>query len=448
MGKARLCQELPQEHAIWAISETHLSKEGINKFKQELRFGAPRFQFHAGFPTPLKAQGVSAIGGTHKGVGFLATCPGRSLPSPWNPVVWESSRVHTSVFKMGHQWVTLGVCYGFAYKANTVSVQAQTEELLIELTARVVDGAVGPRAILGDFNQEYGVLQQCKVWEELGWVELQQYAKQQWQRELTPTCKHTSCKDQVWISPELRQHLVGVEVDSSYFADHAVLWGRFQGMSSIPPTPVWPTPKPLPKCKNDLKHFIRLPELTFDPEEDYSSAIRAFENAIDCEQRAQQMPGLTPCQRGRAQRAEVQWITQEVAPQKCPRRGEFQAKFYGRHLAHTRMLRQVRRLQSLGKLLGSSKWTSDVISHRLELWEAIQAAPGFPRGFKHWCLAEFGLTYPTLFPWPGTVPSAQYVAVLSEALQATFRALENALINSRRTDAKRDRASNPALIFI
>ena len=29
MGKAKLCQELPHKHAIWAISETHLSQAGI-----------------------------------------------------------------------------------------------------------------------------------------------------------------------------------------------------------------------------------------------------------------------------------------------------------------------------------------------------------------------------------------------------------------------------------
>ena len=447
LGKAAMCDELPGAHAIWGISETHLSQAGIVKFRKEVHHSSPKFKFHPGYPTPLRAHAPGAIGGTHKGVGFLATCPGRSLPAPWDTKVWQSCRAHTGTFKMGQQWVTVGVCYGFAYKANTIATQSQTNELLQELTKRVVQGAVGPRVILGDFNQEYGVLQQCREWEELGWVEIQQYAKQAWHQEKMPTCKHSTCKDQVWISPELRGQLQEVRIDGSYFADHAVLWGTFRGLGRPSPTPVWPSPKPMPEPHATVKEYVVLPVQADDVSQYYSAIVSAYEDAVHQDQLHHTGVGLHPSQRGRAQRTEVQWITQQVAPQKCARLGEFQAKFHGRHLGHTRMLRQIRRLQSLEKLVGSVKWNSTVLEHRLGLWKAIQKAPGFTGGFTRWCTVQYALQRPSLIPVPDVIPSQHYVAELREALQGTFDRLEKALLKDRAAEARQARLANPALIF-
>ena len=67
--------------------------------------------------------------------------------------------------------------------------------MLALLTERIVHQSQGPRVIMGDFNQEWGKLPQEKVWAQHGFVEIQQFAKARWNREIDITCKGASTKD-------------------------------------------------------------------------------------------------------------------------------------------------------------------------------------------------------------------------------------------------------------
>ena len=46
-----------------------------------------------------------------------------------------------------------------------------------------------PRYVAGDFNHCPGLLDEIKLWQSMGWTEVQTPANMLWQWELKPTCK-------------------------------------------------------------------------------------------------------------------------------------------------------------------------------------------------------------------------------------------------------------------
>ena len=95
LGKGALINQLPGEgnQQVWGVSETHLTAQGMTKFRQELRFHSPHLQFRAGYPTPPKTSGIRAIGGQAKGVGFLASVPSRLSSQNSQLPEWDSARL-------------------------------------------------------------------------------------------------------------------------------------------------------------------------------------------------------------------------------------------------------------------------------------------------------------------------------------------------------------------
>ena len=132
--------------------------------------------------------------------------------------------------------------------------------LLSKLIDRVVFKSHGPRVICGDFNQSYDALPQIQVLLNAGFVELQQFAKQKWQRPISNTCKGKSVKDFVWISRELIPHLTDVIVDPTWFADHSLVYGSFSPLTHEHKIPIWRKPKPVEwpittDNDDDLTHY-------------------------------------------------------------------------------------------------------------------------------------------------------------------------------------------------
>ena len=154
-GKAHLIQQLPNAggQSVWGVSETHLTGPGTRKFREELRYQAPGYQFRGGHPVPFKTAGTHAIGGKSKGVGFLTTAPSRLAARNEQWPGWAEARTVSCSFLLGQRWVHGGQAYGYAYAAATKAVQAQTEDLLHTLHQQVVEGCVGPRFLMGDWNR-------------------------------------------------------------------------------------------------------------------------------------------------------------------------------------------------------------------------------------------------------------------------------------------------------
>ena len=200
---------------------------------------------HGAFAPPLSPV-PGTIGGKATGVGVLTNCPGRPLVNDWATTEWATGRIQASAIFVQENWVKVGVFYGYAKDAHTKATKDRTDELLANLTQRVVMASNGYRVIMGDFNCLPHDLPQFAIWRAHGFQELQELAWQRWNQPVRPTCKGKSVKDHVWVSPELALKLQSVHTDDTFSADHAVVYGSFADLGRPEPVPIWTKPKPIP----------------------------------------------------------------------------------------------------------------------------------------------------------------------------------------------------------
>ena len=171
------------------------------------------------------------------GVGTLTKCPVRSLHNDWHDEDWATGRLQATTVFVQQNWVKVGVFYGFAKDAHTKATQDRTDELLANLTQRIVLASQGYRVIMGDFNCLTDAIPQFAIWRSHGFQELQELAWHRWQRPIENTCKGKSVKDHVWVSPELANRLLEVYADATFFADHALVYGTFSDLGRHEPVP-------------------------------------------------------------------------------------------------------------------------------------------------------------------------------------------------------------------
>ena len=174
MHKSAFLTDLPaSEHAIWGASETHLTQQGVQKFRNELRFNKSEFSFHPWAPVPHRSTALSSLGGKQVGVGFLTNMPSRPIAITWPIEIQTLCRLLSRTFRYCDQWIHGAIFYGPAKGAETATVRAEADEMLSTLTQQIVHGLKGKRFILGDFNQLHGNLPQTEIWKKHGWTEIQ-----------------------------------------------------------------------------------------------------------------------------------------------------------------------------------------------------------------------------------------------------------------------------------
>ena len=168
LGKSAELASLGKASVTVAVQETHLTSQGISKFRKELAWQNTNMHLSHGAPAPPKNQSVRTLGGKQTGVGFLSHHPIRSLVGHWSTQDVATGRCHAAAAYIHQRWVTMGTVYGFSERAHTLEVQQNTDRLLAGLTSRVVEGAKGLRMISGDWNQDRSCLPQADIWEQQG----------------------------------------------------------------------------------------------------------------------------------------------------------------------------------------------------------------------------------------------------------------------------------------
>eukprot|EP00438_Fugacium_kawagutii_P016496 Skav221152 [mRNA] locus=scaffold2925:187181:196674:+ [translate_table: standard] len=337
MSKSGVIKTMPS--GTYAVQETHLSSRGIPRFKQELRWSDSGYHMCHGHPAPLQSDTPSAIGGRCTGVATLSTCPTRVLGHDWTSQEFQTSRCLVTATLVQQHWVTVGNGYGYADRHNTVDTQTKTNALLAKLTSRVVDGCAGFRMVVGDWNQERSNVTQADYWESRGWQEAQKFMLHKFGRPVQATCKHSTVKDFVYLSPEMLPLVDDVVIDWSVVPDHAVIRVHLRDFASPQPLPFWYKPQPIQWPAKWEEQT--LPPVASDqpPDQCYQSIMKQLETQAK-HAMTQQGQVLSPTQTGRATVFEVHWSTKAVAPPKPPRRGDFQSELTNVTLQHSRWTRQ------------------------------------------------------------------------------------------------------------
>ena len=199
MGKSADLASLGKTSATFAVQETHLTTQGISRFRKEMAWQKTNFHMTHGARAPPKNQSIRTLGGKQTGVAFVSHHPLRSLAHMWTPDDFSTGRCLATAAYVDRRWVTMGTVYGHNEGSHTIEVQQHTERLLAGLTARIVDGAQGLRMVSGDWNLERSCIPQADYWEAKGWVEAQQLALRKWNRPFSCTCKRTTIKDFLYM---------------------------------------------------------------------------------------------------------------------------------------------------------------------------------------------------------------------------------------------------------
>ena len=447
LGKAALFQQLPQ--GIYGICESHLSAAGLHQFRRELAIHGSQMRYFSSSNAPLIRNTIGVIGGKSTGVGFLASYPGRNIPTTWDDAILTEARTHVSAFNIDNVWVKCGVCYGYAKHPTTIATRSNTDNLLAKVVERIVFECNGPRIVMGDWNQLPGQLPQEQILRQQGFVEVQQHIASLWGRPPTFTCKKTSVKDFLWISPELIPFLTDVSVNQDLFPDHVVLTAHFSSFGNFQPVPVWRRPAPLP-WDHLQGPFDPQTEVKIDPADlqaSLSSVMNQVEQDVHCNLLAQDKPGLQPIHRGRSCTLSPTLCRHPVPPNKKARNKEINPTYMGEHFQHVQWLRQLRRLQSLVALLTSQQTSMHHLEHRTTLWKAILHAPGFSPSFsKFWITRSIFIpNAPCALPY--AMPELHIVTSVFVTFKLEFTQFEQALRNKRACIGKENRVSNPLKVF-
>ena len=445
MGKVGMLQAVNAD--IAAISETHLSAEGIQQFRKELHFHGGGSKLSHGHPAPARSNTVGAIGGRPKGVGFVSHYPMRAHQPLWDQSVQQEARLQVTSFHIGNQWITGGLAYGYAELPQTIGTKQLTNGLIRRLSEAVVHNCKGKRFLAGDWNQPLDDIEFLKEWESLGWVEAQQWAMAKYQQVPMATCKRSTIRDYLMLSPELVADLEEVEVSWEWFSDHAVLRAKFREFANPTRVPVWRKPRPIEWSSKPVRPNIPPRQDNQTGTERYKAIWEAVEEAQSHQRTSKGHEGLQQAQRGRAGTMEVTWVTPDTVPLKQARAGDFQSQMAGGNQTHTRWAKQARRLEHLARALNKAGREGVTDQHCRDLWRAVTKAPGFGGNFCSWWNRKekhFAST-------PATIgfgmPNGAQVLSIFEEMAIEVRLMENSIGKARREAAAMRRVQTPHLVF-
>ena len=227
----------------WILSETHLTKGGIQTFQSNLRQAkAPYKSFIHGCPVASRST-VSDIG-QWSGVGVLSTFPSRRLPHSWPAVAYNSGRLLCSGFCAKGVWISGVTLYGTPTGPTHVNGKKVTDELLSLALDRVLQMS-GPRYIAGDFNHDLDSLATVTTLERLGFRDIQDLHAERTGQLPVATCRSKTRRDYMFLSREMANLFLSCQVDDDSVSEHSYLIGTFEGSLDLLDRFVWPIPDPM-----------------------------------------------------------------------------------------------------------------------------------------------------------------------------------------------------------
>ena len=391
---------------------------------------------------PLAPRVVGSDAGLYSGVAILAAHPSRSLCVDWPCDLFETGRLQFATTYLNDAWVSGAVCYGYPEGKLHVNARDRTSDMLEFGLSRLLQSP-GPRYFCGDWNFEPDALAITARLQQLGWREVQQLEHARTGAPVQSTCKGTSQKDVIWLSPELCQWFTGLTVHHDVFPDHSVLVASFHMAAAQLERFLWPCATPV-----EWNQVPPLPTpLDFqagDPTERYQHLWQLREH-----QAKLSYPGWTSKHGGRASqtapRRKVGWH----APLKTGRTKDFQPKLYGCDIQHSRWIKQLRRLQNFVRWSAHRSEVSSLAhqAHGFQLWTSILHSPGFCPSFAAWWPNRLLVCVGDPVVVPTELPVHEIASCILCAFHHEVRNYENLLRTARAQQTIAAHDADPHLIF-
>ena len=446
LHKGNLVSTLPK--GVWGMAETHLTDLGLRQFQKELQINKGTYTYTTSVVAPKLSSSLGSIGGKACGVGILSAYPCRNIPSDWDQETISEARICVGAAYVNQLWIKCGVLYGYSKVTNNQITLQRNDQLLAKLVQRIAFESHGPRILVGDFNHTHGTLPHTNRLIEAGFVELQQYALQTWNKPIQVTCKGSTTKDFVWISQELIPMLRDVIVDATWFADHSIVYGKFEGHHIPKPIPIWRKPHPL-----QWEECTEIPDISpksvvgGDSDSQIQEIMQTMELAVDLSLRQSKSEGLVQSQKGRCQTQKEKWCKHPLQPPKVGRKHDPKPEFMGENMTHVRWLRQLRRLNDVVRVLGKQGNELHRLEHLTHLWTAVKQAPGFKGGFRQAWVNRAHVECGDPVSIPSNLPSLECAIRIRDTFALEFRAFEKSLIRNRIDKAKSLRVADSHRVY-
>ena len=414
---------------IHQVSETHLSEATQRTSGRRLRqlAQAEHRQVRTLFGHPAELRSGSSWAGCWSGVATVGDFPCETLDLRMPEELWRSCRLHFSIHHVGIHSIIMASIYGFPRGPTWPAAAELTSQLLAFISEHLIVGYNGLAVVAGDFNFNPGELPEMQLWASYGWQEAQTLAHTRWQTPIAPTCKGSTQRDQIWLSPRMAALCTEVKIHD-IFVDHSSVIASFH-LEEVPHTYLsWPRPSEIPWdsiAVDDWQSCLETPEVWCNQDATvfYQDFAKQFEASLDGH--------WTPCLgkplpagfKGRAQRTSPSKILSSPPSCKASRPGEIELSYQMPGRAVLLWYKQVRRLQSyLHSIRKGSSCTSATL-YRVDLWHSIRHAKGFTDGFPAWWNCQEFVLY--LGEFPLFPPSRNLAEVLFTTFLHAFREFED-----------------------
>ena len=420
---------------IWNFAETHWTEATACSssfvLKKLARTMNRNIKFVTGAPVGLRSN--SSWAGSWSGVAQMTDLPAVPLSLNWPADHWSSSRIMATRQWASNLPLTIGTFYGYPLGPTWPKARSLSNQLLENFTREIIYGTAGVRIIAGDFNADPGALTHQKLWQQQGWVNAQTYAAEHLSHQWQPTCKNSTERDQIWLSPEAASLLRSIEIHQ-LFADHSTIVVKLQVPLQHCRVLRWPLPGEIPWEKlQDKKLLVENRQaINGDLQENatFEEWSASFEvQALQCLQH-QDIP-TNPNMMGRGRRTKPIEVEETMPIPKSSRNGEIvlQNDLIGNGVKLH--FRQARRLQSLLHAARAGKQTPQATEYRVSLWTAILKARGFQHSFGDWW-QKLEKTFPeSPAILPSSVPDMEIVELLYQEFMIHFRRLERFHVSER-----------------
>lgn len=278
-------------------------------------------------------------------------------------------------------------------------------------------------------------------------------------------------------------YLKSVHLDSSYFADHACLWARFEDFSQPPKIRMWKKPSKIPwdqlnkvnqeddktlskttlmaahtvaglvcesaatpalrECTSGLNENINYHD--YDMSNEYEDIAKTLEAEVELKLKENNLPPLQSHQKGRGVAREVRWVQEFSSPPKLCRESDLQPEYHGLDIRHAQWVRQARRCHNYAQLVKQHiPEITPKHEHKDKLWQSIVSTSGFSMPFRKWWNQQSCKEMPHFPQCPPPYPEA---CVLARVMTRHLRQFEQSLRQPRIHNAKTRRQNDANLIF-
>ena len=446
-GKQQIINDHLQFGDTWAFTETHLSSSAMQAFKAGLwTTGSPFKYCVGGHPCPLRPHSEHV--GSWSGVSVLSKHPTRTIPIAIDPDLVHSSRIQFTTTLCHDLWISGATIYGEP-PGLMHPFAAEHTDVLIQTAIDTLSLMPGLRFLAGDFNFEIGSLECFDRLDELGFKDVQTIAECRWGIQPQSTCKGSTRKDYLFLSPELQQLLTDVSIIHDIWADHSVLVGHFVGHNASIATPVWRSPQQIDWPENfQLSQPLQVSFVDQDPTQAYAELWEVVESSLVSQ--VQHTPQqLRRAQLGRGQTFDTRIRKGFPPPRhlKPSRNGDIQPKYEGSNAQHSQWFRQLRRLQAYCRFKKAHPVDTDS-AHGSALWHSVVHAKGFPRSFPVWWEYHCGTLLPGApVSLPLIPPSYDLADLIFNTLTLEVRSLESKLKAAHRAQLRQQRSETAHLVF-